>query len=161
VDDTAYTIRQAASQTGVSSKTLRHWEKIGLIPRPRRTHSNYRLYTQTDLDRILFILKAKSLGFTLSEIRHVLELARSRTAPCESVIRWVGEKVTRMEDQISALREMQGRLKKYLSQWGKAGPVRRLGPNEICRCIASVSADEIKLTADPLSRHGRGRRKGV
>ena len=59
-------IRQLAREAGVSSKTLRYWETRGLLPPPRRTHTNYRLYGETDLERVLFIRKAQSLGLTLA-----------------------------------------------------------------------------------------------
>ena len=88
MDREALTISRLAKEVGVSAKTLRHWEELGLIRPSRRTQANYRLYTQADVDRVLFILKAKSLGFTLAEIRQVFDLARTRTAPCDAVMRW-------------------------------------------------------------------------
>src|SRR3990172_13073395 len=72
-------IRQVAQKAGVSSKTLRYWESQGLIAPAGRTHTNYRRYTQAHLERVLFIRKAQSLGFTLAEIRQGFELARSRS----------------------------------------------------------------------------------
>jgi len=61
-------IRQVAQKAGVSSKTLRYWESQGLIAPAGRTHTNYRRYTQAHLERVLFIRKAQSLGFTLAEM---------------------------------------------------------------------------------------------
>ncbi len=79
-------IQQVSKKAGVSSKTLRYWETLRLLPQPRRTQTNYRLYTPSDLDRVIFIRKAKSLGFTLSEIRRIFELCHDRNIPCEEVV---------------------------------------------------------------------------
>lgn len=56
------TILQLNRRTGVSSKTLRYWESVGLLPRPDRNYSNYRLYKPEAVQRVTFIQKAKSLG---------------------------------------------------------------------------------------------------
>lgn len=63
------TIRQVAKQTGVSSKTLRYWESAGLLPPAQQNYNNYRLYGPAVSQRVTFIRKAKSVGFTLAEIR--------------------------------------------------------------------------------------------
>ena len=62
-------IRQLAQEAGVSSKTLRYWESLRILSPAGRTHTNYRRYTENHLERVLFIRKAQSLGFTLAEIR--------------------------------------------------------------------------------------------
>lgn len=139
-------IRQLAQEAGVSSKTLRYWETRGLLPPPRRTHTNYRLYTETDRERVVFIRKAQSLGFTLAEIRQVFAVARSRKAPCDAVIRWTGEKVRALERQIRMLRDLKGRLERYQRRWSAEQRRVHLGPNEICRCIASVPVQDLRVT---------------
>jgi len=144
MDRQALTIRRLAKEGGVSSKTLRHWEELGLIRSPERTRANYRLYTQADVDRVLFILKAKSLGFTLAEIRRIFDLARTRTAPCDAVMKWAAERTRALEEQIRMLKELKERLEKYQKRWASGISAGRLGANEVCRCIASVSAEEAR-----------------
>ncbi|MEK6815418.1 MAG: MerR family transcriptional regulator [Nitrospirota bacterium] len=144
MDRETLTIRRLAKEGGVSAKTLRHWEELGLIRPSRRTQANYRLYTQADVDRVLFILKAKSLGFTLAEIRQVFDLARTRTAPCDAVMRWAAEKTKALEEQIDMLRDLKRRLERYRKRWASESPAGRIGANEICRCIASVSEEEAR-----------------
>ncbi len=132
------TIRQMAQKAGVSSKSLRHWEALGLLPRPRRTHTNYRIYTAPDLDRVTFIQKAKGLGFTLPEIRRIFELSRGRGAPCEEVIAWAGRKISALESQINALEQLQKRLIRYYRKWKQGGACPPLSPNEVCCLIEAV-----------------------
>lgn len=69
-----YTIGKAAKQAGLSIDTLRYYEREGLLPSPRRTASGYRLYDEAAIARLRFINRAKTLGFTLAEIRELLQL---------------------------------------------------------------------------------------
>lgn len=138
------TIRQLSQRTGVSSKTLRYWEGLGLLPKPARTHTNYRLYTRLDQDRVTFIRKAKSLGFTLSEIRRIFELCRDRFAPCEEVVDWAGKKIGTLEAQIQTLTQIQKRLIRYHRKWKVQGACPPMSPGEICCLIEAVPVPEIE-----------------
>jgi len=69
-----HTIGKAAKRAGLSVDTLRYYEREGLLPRPRRTASSYRLYDEAAIARLRFINRAKVLGFTLAEIRELLQL---------------------------------------------------------------------------------------
>lgn len=139
-------IRQIAQKSGVSSKTLRYWETLGLLPRPRRTHTNYRLYTVSELERVIFIRKAKSLGFTLSEIRRIFELCRDQTAPCEDVVEWAGTKIKTLEAQIHALAQLRERLMRYHDRWTRKGACPPMSSNEICCLIEAVPLGELSNT---------------
>ncbi|HEY4719310.1 MAG TPA: MerR family transcriptional regulator [Candidatus Methylomirabilis sp.] len=155
MDERMFGIRQLAQEGRVSSKTIRYWETRGLLPPPRRTHTKYRLYTQTDLERVLFIRKAQSLGFTLKEIRQVFALARSRRAPCDAVIRWAREKVRALDQQIRMLQDLKGRLARHQRRWSTEKRPLHLGPNEICRCIASVPVQDLRvMRSAPLGKGG-------
>ncbi len=159
MEEQALTIRRLAKEGGVSAKTLRHWEGLGLIRPSRRTRANYRVYAQSDVDRVLFILKAKSLGFTLAEIRQVFDLAGSRTAPCGAVMRWAAERTRALEEQIRMLKDMKKRLERYQKRWASERPAGRLGANEVCRCIASVSDEEARRSLPaPGALSGKSRK---
>ncbi len=152
-------IRQLAQEAGVSSKTLRYWESQGLIAPAGRTHTNYRRYTQSDLERVLFIRKSQSLGFTLAEIRQIFDLARFRKAPCDAVIRWAGEKTRVLEAQIRMLQDLKGRLDQYRRRWAAEKKPSHLGPNEVCRCISSVPIQELQAMLSPSPGKG-GEKRG-
>lgn len=133
-----FTIRQLARRSGVNAKTLRYWEAQRLLPKPRRTHTNYRLYTPADLERVNFIRKAKRLGFTLAEIRRIFELGRDRGAPCEAVVSWAEDRIAVLGRQIEALTAIRDRLIRYHRKWKRAGGCPPLRPDEICCLIEEV-----------------------
>jgi MerR family copper efflux transcriptional regulator len=72
-------IGQIAKASGVSSKMIRHYEAIGLIQESRRTESNYRVYIEQDLHILRFIKSARSLGFSLEDIRRLLSLWQDKS----------------------------------------------------------------------------------
>ncbi len=100
----ALSISALARSTGVTSKTLRHWEHIGLLPKAARTHAGYRIFGAEANHYIEFILKAKSVGLTLSEMKRVIEFARQGKNPCPEVVKWIDEKDRAVEHQIHSLR---------------------------------------------------------
>ena len=79
------TIKDASETTGVSAKMIRHYESIGLIPAPTRTENRYRHYSQTELHELGFIRRARDLGFSIEDIRHLLTLWRDRSRPSAEV----------------------------------------------------------------------------
>jgi DNA-binding transcriptional MerR regulator len=143
MENAPLTIRQVSQKTGVTSKTLRYWESLGLLPKPWRSHTNYRQYRPSDVERVIFIRKAKSLGFTLSETRRIFELCHERGAPCEEVVDWAGEKIKTLENQIEALTQIRGRLIRYHQKWKRQGACPPMNPGEICCLIEEVPLSEI------------------
>jgi len=79
------TIGKVAKQTGFGAETVRYYEREGLLNPAPRSESNYRIYSKEDISRLLFIKHAKSLGFTLKEIRELLSLRHNPSADMEDV----------------------------------------------------------------------------
>lgn len=71
-------IGQAARHSGVSAKTIRYYESIGLIPEARRTESGYRRYSEKDVETLRFIHHSRSLGFSVKEVSMLLDLWRDQ-----------------------------------------------------------------------------------
>jgi len=74
-----------AKQTGVNIETIRYYEKIGLIPDPDRSSGGHRIYDQSHLKRLSFVRRSRELGFTLHEIRELLELVDGGDYTCAEV----------------------------------------------------------------------------
>jgi MerR family copper efflux transcriptional regulator len=136
--DEPVTISALSRRTGVPSKTLRYWERLGLLPRAGRTHTGYRQFPPSSVVYVEFISKAKSIGLTLKEMKHVLELARQGRNPCPEVMRWVEQKAERLEAQIQWLRGLQRRLNLLRREWAARPMARCLGEDELCCLIESL-----------------------
>jgi len=85
MNDGTLTIGQLARATHTRVETVRFYEKTGLLPAPGRTGANYRAYTDAHLDRLGFIRRARDLGFSLDQVRELLELADERDRPCAAI----------------------------------------------------------------------------
>jgi len=102
---------QLAALAGVNSETIRYYERKGLLPKPQRTPAGYRQYAPNDLKRLQFILAAKRHGFTLAEIKELLELRVSDSATCRQVRAKAQNKIFLIDKKINELE----RIKKALS----------------------------------------------
>jgi DNA-binding transcriptional MerR regulator len=100
-------IRKLAKACGVSTKTIRYYESIGLLPRPRRTANNYRDYEPADAGRLRFVIGARDLGFSLDEIAEILAFREHGEAPCLYVLGLLESKATEIETRIADLRALQ------------------------------------------------------
>jgi DNA-binding transcriptional MerR regulator len=105
-----YTIGKVATQMGVSTDTLRYYEKEGLITPTSKTAAGYRLYNDNALQRIRFIKHAQQCGFTLSNINDLLMLKHENKACCNDVRSVAIEKKLYLEHKIKALQLMSEAL---------------------------------------------------
>ena len=76
---------EMAQRTGCNLETIRYYEKTGMMPDPPRTASGYRVYDKTHVSRLRFILRARELGFSIEQIRGLLELVDGGTQTCSEV----------------------------------------------------------------------------
>lgn len=103
-------ISQAAGASGVSAKMIRHYESIGLVPKPRRTSANYRTYGEADVHMLRFVRAARDLGFSMAEIAELLDLWRDRRRPSRKVKALVTEHLRALERRIAELQAMKSSL---------------------------------------------------
>jgi DNA-binding transcriptional MerR regulator len=132
------TISALAKLSGVSSKTLRYWESLGLLPRAARSHTGYRLFQPGSVPHIEFIQKAKSIGLSLADIAKVLQLARDGHNPCPDVVQWAEQKAALLQQQIALLSALRQRLERFRRDWSKRLPCPRLSEPEICCLIEDL-----------------------
>jgi MerR family transcriptional regulator, mercuric resistance operon regulatory protein len=97
------TIGKAAKELGINIETIRYYEKKGLIEQPKKPSSGYRHYSQTTIKSLRFILKAKSLGFTLNEISTLLSLSGN----CKEVESLGLKKLTLIRQKIADLQRLE------------------------------------------------------
>ena len=110
-----YTIGALASACGVGRDTIRYYERSGLMPRPDRTASGYRIYDKGDVDRVNFIKTAQSLGFTLNEIGLLLSLRGSDTASAADVVKLTEDKVRSLATKLRQLKAIKQALEQLVA----------------------------------------------
>jgi Cu(I)-responsive transcriptional regulator len=106
-----YPIGRAAVRAGLSIKMLRYYEAIGLMPRASRTEGGYRLYSETDVHTLIFIRRARSLGFSIEEIGELLALWRNHRRTSAQVKHLALQHVEELERKIAELGAMRDALK--------------------------------------------------
>lgn len=108
------TIGEAARQSGVSAKMLRHYEAIGLLGRVTRTDGGYRQYTEADVHTLRFIRRARDLGFSMAEIAELVGLWRDRGRASAAVKHIAQRHVDDLSARIDAMLAMQRTLQGLL-----------------------------------------------
>lgn len=103
-------IGQAAQATGVSAKMIRHYESVGLFPEARRTESGYRLYGEKELATLRFIRHSRDLGFSLEQIRALLDLWQNRRRPSRQVKALAQEHLDEIDKKLRELQAMKTTL---------------------------------------------------
>jgi len=109
-------IGELARRAGSTSETVRYYERIGLLPRPGRTDSNYRDYSEEDVERLAFIRHARSLGFELDDAASLLKLADAVGADCGKVDAVAQRHLEAIEAKILKLQSLQQELRAILAQ---------------------------------------------
>lgn len=117
------TVGKVAARAGVKIDTLLYYERQGVIAPPERNGSNYRIYTEDAVLRVRFVKRAQELGFTLAEIKQLLELRVSEDASCADVRDQALAKVTDLDQKIRSLQAMRRVLSKLADECSGQGPV--------------------------------------
>ncbi len=106
-----------ASLAGVSSDTLRYYERRGLLPRPPRDASGYRRYPQAALVRVRVIQQALDAGFTVEDLARVLKQRDAGGAPCREVFQIARARLEELDERIAALTGLREQLGRVLGEW--------------------------------------------
>ena len=101
---------QASKASGVTAKMIRYYEQIGLVRPADRTDSNYRNFTDRDINDLRFIKRARSLGFSVKEITNLLSLWRDRTRPSREVKGIADGHVADLRSRIAEMQAMADTL---------------------------------------------------
>lgn len=134
-------IGAVAAASGCHLETIRYYERIGLLPRPGRTASGYRAYTDRDVERVRFIARGRDLGFSLDEIRSLMRLAEDPALSCADVDQLARQHLAEIKARQSALRDMARELERTIA--GCAG-----GHRGACAILGALKR--------PTARSGRG-----
>jgi len=131
----AMKIGEIAKRSGVGIETIRYYEREGLLREPERRPSGYRQYDESTIEQLEYIRQAKELGFTLAEVRELLELSFVAHAGCDHIRLRAEVKVADIEEKIRNLQQMKRSLGKIVD-----------------RCRAKNSTDDCPLVHKTTKR---------
>ena len=148
--------KAVARATGVSTDTLRHYERKGLLAGIRRTPAGYRRYPSETIDRVLLIQRALEIGFSLDDLKRVLSVRDRGGAPCRSVHALFSNRLEALDRQIEDLATLRDELRAVLSEWDEMLASTPIGkPAHLLDTLATRGAIERgrRRRSDGRSRH--------
>lgn len=139
----------------ISTDTLRHYERLGVLPKPPRTNGGYRDYPTSSLERVRLIQSALKVGFSLPELATVLRMRDRGEVPCDRVRAIAEHKLQEVKQQINKLSGMRDQLEQILKDWDAR--LARTGKGKQARLLESLPHEVIgtnprRLTAKHLRR---------
>lgn len=114
-------IGEVSRLSGIGIEALRFYEKSGVLNRPGRTYSGYRLYDESVLERLAFVKKAQILGFTLDEIKQLIAHKQAGENPCREVREIVKARLEELDERIKQMLNYRDELATELTEWEKIG----------------------------------------
>lgn len=112
----SFKIGVLSKKCNVNIETIRYYEKINLMPKPKRQESRYRIYDESDLARLKFIRRGKELGFTLNEIKELLSLKVDSQAKCGDLKQFAEIKIEDIKKKVQDLNKIKKHLEILVNQ---------------------------------------------
>lgn len=131
-------IGELAEQTGVAVATIRYYESLGLLECAERSKSGYRHYDRAAVKQLIFIKKAQSLQFSLSEIQQLLGVRRQGSPACPMVRDFLSQKIAQLEAQIQSMTTLKQELELYQTEWVDR-PLDDPSNQQLCSLIEEVA----------------------
>lgn len=133
-------VSQLARSAGVTPHAVRYYSRIGLLNPPKQHENHYRQFGRIDVRRLMFIKKAKRLGFTLDEIRHLLEAWERGESTCPIARDIIAHRLEETEAEIAKLVAMRERMRMARKTWLTLAD-REPDGETVCHLIESFSEE--------------------
>lgn len=128
--------RELAASAGVSTDTLRHYEKSGVLPQPARTRAGYRRYPAVAVTRVALVRRALAIGSSIKELARVFRERAQGGAPCRKVRAIVGDRLARIDAELAALTTLKSDLTALLADWD--AKLDHTPPNQPAKLLESL-----------------------
>lgn len=147
-------IGEVSKRSGIGIEALRFYERGGLLGRPARTRSGYRVYDEGVLKRLAFIKRAQVLGFSLEEIKQIIAESQSGHSPCAEVREIVRHRLQELDERMNEMRRYRKELGVALEGWDKTGAAA----GEFCGLIEGT---DIKAMTPNSNKVNDRKREGI
>ena len=130
-------IHELAQVSGVSAKTIRYYESIGLVPDPQRAENNYRQYAPEAVERLRFIVSARGLGFSLTDIAEFLSARDEGTLPCKQVLDSIDGRIADIDRRIADLLALRDNLSRVRADGEGIPPDKKCDDDCLCYVVTT------------------------
>jgi len=130
-------VSEVARKAGVTGHTIRYYARLGLLKPQRDPRSRYKKFTESDITRLQFILMARNLGFTLSEVAEIFRRSARRETPCPMVRDIIRRRIEETAERLDAVLALRERMKRALVLW-ETMPDQVPDGNAICALIEAA-----------------------
>jgi DNA-binding transcriptional MerR regulator len=110
-------IGDIAREAGVTPDTIRHYERLGVLPHPPRTMAGYRRFSVETIERVRLVRRALAIGFSLAELARILKVRDAGGVPCKGVHTLAKTKLESLKEQIADLIRLRGQMESVLRSW--------------------------------------------
>ena len=146
-------IGEVARHSGIGIEALRFYERSGLLGRPGRTESGYRVYDAVVLQRLDFIKRAQVLGFSLTEIKRIIADKQAGKSPCLEVRDIVRHRLEELDERMKEIRRYRRELGGALTKWEETGEL----DGHVCGLIEGTEMEHSNPTPHGLSKRSRSK----
>jgi MerR family copper efflux transcriptional regulator len=147
------TVSQLARLAGVGPDSIRHYERIGLVPRAERSRSGYRTWIAQEVEYLRWVAPAKRAGFTLRELVEIFRLYRAGSAPCSTVQDLLQRKLADLDRKIDELSILRAELGRVSLRW--EGRLHRASFGDRVPLFDDLNDVPITQSVAVLKRKGR------
>ena len=144
-------IGEVAKLSGIGIEALRFYERSGLLGRPGRTQSGYRVYDEVVLQRLDFIKRAQVLGFSLDEIKQIIADKQAGRSPCLEVRNIVRHRLEDLDERMKEMRRYRRELGAALTHWEETGEL----DGHVCGLIEGTEIRHANPTPRGVSKKRR------
>jgi DNA-binding transcriptional MerR regulator len=132
-----YQVRELALKCNINKDTVRYYTKIGLLQPQRNPNNGYQYFNEHDMKRLDFIRRAKYLGYTLKEIKHIFEESQKGSSPCPLVRDLIQQRLKSNKEHLAQLIELQHHMEEALVKWRRM-PNGVPDGDSICKLIEAI-----------------------
>jgi DNA-binding transcriptional MerR regulator len=147
-------IGEVSKESGIGIEALRFYERSGLLGKPVRSMSGYRLYDGSILERLAFIKKAQTLGFSLDEIKKIIADAQHGASPCDEVREIVCHRLAELDEKMREMKRYRKELAETLEEWDEIGRA----PGHICGLIETAEIENSPSAKRKIAPKGKQKR---
>src|ERR1043166_9517638 len=146
-------VSQVARIAGVGPDSIRHYERIGIVPKAERSPAGYRLWTAQEVQYLKWAASAKRGGFTLHELAEIFRMYRAGSAPCRTARDLLQRKLVDLDREVDELSNLRDQLRRVFIRWRRR--LRRASPGDFVPLFDDLHDMPVKQSTTALKRKNR------